>query len=181
MAYHEAGHAVMGVLVPGYDTLRKISIIPRGAAGGITFFQPTDENAESALYTKQYLLSQIKVALGGRAAEEIIYGPDRITTGASSDYAQVYTIAREMVTTYGFGRHNFDYKNMSQDAANLLDMEIDEIVDTAYNETKMLLKEHITKLTAVKDKLIEDEIIDGMWVYELFADCDDVECNLSYV
>lgn len=181
VAYHEAGHAVMGVLVPGYDTLRKISIIPRGAAGGITFFQPTDENAESALYTKQYLLSQIKVALGGRAAEEIIYGPDRITTGASSDYAQVYTIAREMVTTYGFGRHNFDYKNMSQDAANLLDMEIDEIVDTAYNETKMLLKEHITKLTAVKDKLIEDEIIDGMWVYELFADCDDVECNLSYV
>ncbi len=182
VAYHEAGHAVMGVLVPGYDTLRKISIIPRGAAGGITFFQPTDENAESALYTKQYLLSQIKVALGGRAAEEIIYGSDYITTGASSDYVQVYTIAREMVTTYGFGRHNFDYKNMSQDAANLLDMEIDEIVDTAYNETKMLLKEHITRLTAVKDKLIEDEVIDGMWVYDLFADCDDdVGCNLRYV
>jgi len=70
---------------------------------------------------------------------------------------------------------------MSQDAANLLDMEIDEIVDTAYNETKMLLKEHIVKLTAVKDKLIEDEVIDGIWVYDLFVDCDDVKCNLSYV
>src|SRR5210317_165206 len=123
VAYHEAGHAIMGVLVPEFDTLRKVSIIPRGAAGGITFFQPTEENADSALYTKEYLMSQIKVALGGRAAEEIIYGLDKITTGASSDYARVYSIARDMVTTYGFGQRNFDVNNLSPDAAHAIDME----------------------------------------------------------
>ena len=99
VAYHEAGHALVGVLVPGYDTVRKVSIIPRGAAGGVTFFQPLEENADAALYTKEYLYSKIKVALGGRAAEEVVYGDERITTGASSDYAQVYKIVREMVTT----------------------------------------------------------------------------------
>jgi cell division protease FtsH len=74
VAYHEAGHAIVGAILPDYDTVRKVSIIPRGDAGGVTFFQPSEENAESAMYTKEYLTSQIIVALGGRAAEEIIYG-----------------------------------------------------------------------------------------------------------
>jgi cell division protease FtsH len=169
VAYHEAGHAIMGVLVPDYDTVRKVSIIPRGAAGGITFFQPNEENADSAMYTKEYLLSQIKVALGGRAAEEIIYGKDKITTGASSDYALVYQIAREMVTTYGFGQNFFDYRKMSEEASALVDNEIDLIVGDCYDETVAMLKNNMPQLERLKEKLIEEEIVDGEWVYELFS------------
>src|SRR5210317_1146410 len=168
VAYHEAGHAIMGVLVPDYDMVRKVSIIPRGAAGGITFFQPNEENADSAMYTREYLLSQIKVALGGRAAEEIVYGKDKITTGASSDYALVYQIAREMVTTYGFGQNFFDYRNMSEEASALVDNEIDLIVGDCYDETVAMLKNNMPQLERLKEKLIEEEIVDGDWVYELF-------------
>jgi cell division protease FtsH len=169
VAYHEAGHAIMGVLVPDYDTVRKVSIIPRGAAGGITFFQPNEENADSAMYTKEYLLSQIKVALGGRAAEQIIYGKDKITTGASSDYALVYQIAREMVTTYGFGQNFFDYRSMSEEASALVDNEIDLIVGDCYDETVATLKNNMPQLERLKEKLIEEEIVDGEWVYELLG------------
>jgi cell division protease FtsH len=182
VAYHEAGHAIMGVLVPNYDTVRKVSIIPRGAAGGITFFQPSEENADSAMYTKEYLLSQIKVALGGRAAEEIIYGKDKVTTGASSDYAMVYQIAREMVTTYGLGRYKFDYRNMSSDSAALVDDEIDEIVCDCYDDTIQTLKTNMYQLERLKEKLIEEEIVDGDWVYELFgkARCDEFDCSVTF-
>lgn len=182
VAYHEAGHAIMGVLVPNYDTVRKVSIIPRGAAGGITFFQPSEENADSAMYTKEYLLSQIKVALGGRAAEEIIYGKDKVTTGASSDYAMVYQIAREMVTTYGLGRYKFDYRNMSSDSAALVDDEIDDIVCDCYDDTIQTLKTNMYQLECLKEKLIDEEIVDGDWVYELFgkARCDEFDCSVSF-
>src|SRR5210317_673874 len=182
VAYHEAGHAIMGVLVPDYDTVRKVSIIPRGAAGGITFFQPSEENADSAMYTKEYLLSQIKVALGGRAAEEIVYGKDKITTGASSDYALVYQIAREMVTTYGFGQNFFDYRKMSEEASAMVDNEIDLIVGDCYDETVAMLKNNIPQLERLKEKLIEEEIVDGDWVYELFgkARCDEFDCSVTF-
>jgi len=167
VAYHEAGHAIVGAILPDYDTVRKVSIIPRGDAGGVTFFQPSDENAESAMYTKKYLMSQIMVALGGRAAEEIIYGPDLITTGASGDFAQVYMIAREMLTTYGFGTYNFDYRSMSGEAARLVDMEIDRLVDDCYEEAKAIIGTHKRELDVLKNKLIDEEIVDGEWVYEL--------------
>ena len=182
VAYHEAGHALVGVLVPNYDTVRKVSIIPRGAAGGVTFFQPSEENADSAMYTKEYLLSQIKVALGGRAAEEIIYGKDQVTTGASSDYAMVYQIAREMVTTYGLGRHKFDYRNMSPESAALVDVEIDEIVNDCYDDTLRMLKTNMYELERLREKLIDEEIVDGDWVYELFGKerCDELSCSVSF-
>jgi len=167
VAYHEAGHAIVGAILPDYDTVRKVSIIPRGDAGGVTFFQPSEENAESAMYTKEYLTHQIVVALGGRAAEEIMYGVDRITTGASGDFAQVYMIAREMLTTYGFGTYNFDYRSMSGEAARLVDMEIDRLVDDCYDEAKAIIGTHKRELEVLKDKLLEEEIVDGEWVYEL--------------
>src|SRR5210317_557819 len=182
VAYHEAGHALVGVLVPDYDTVRKVSIIPRGAAGGVTFFQPSEENADSAMYTKEYLLSQIKVALGGRAAEEIIYGKDKVTTGASSDYAMVYQIAREMVTTYGFGQNFFDYRKMSEEASAMVDNEIDLIVGDCYDETVRMLKANMYELEQLKEKLIDEEIVDGDWVYELFGKvrCDEFDCSVSF-
>jgi cell division protease FtsH len=182
VAYHEAGHAIVGAILPDYDTVRKVSIIPRGGAGGVTFFQPSEENAESAMYTKEYLLSQIKVALGGRAAEEIIYGKDRVTTGASGDYSQVYMIAREMLTTYGFSKYKFDYRNMSSEASKLVDLEINSLVDNCYREAVDIIQENRDKLEELKDKLIEDEIVDGDWVYDLVGRdrCTSIDCSVSF-
>lgn len=177
VAYHEAGHAIVGAILPEYDTVRKVSIIPRGDAGGVTFFQPSDENAESAMYTKEYLTSQIIVALGGRAAEETVYGKDRITTGASGDYAQVYAIAREMLTTYGFSKYRFDYRKMSEEAMRLLDMEIDQLVDVCYKEALAILSTNRRQLELLKDKLLEEEIVDGSWVYDLVCG----KCKLGRV
>jgi cell division protease FtsH len=182
VAYHEAGHAIMGVLVPDYDTVRKVSIMPRGAAGGVTFFQPSEDNADSPFYTKEYMLSQIMVALGGRAAEEIIYTSNRVTTGASSDYARVYQIAREMVTTYGFGQNKFDYRNLSPAAAIKVDQEIETIVSECYDYTLKMLQNNRDKLEELKDLLIEEEIVDGEKVYEMFGKdrCYAYDCSVSF-
>jgi cell division protease FtsH len=100
VAYHEAGHAIVGALVPDYDQVQKITIIPRSnGAGGLTFFAPQESRLESGMYSRQYLESQLAVALGGRLAEEIIYGEDFVTTGASNDIQQVANIATRMVRT----------------------------------------------------------------------------------
>jgi len=97
-----AGHAIVGALVPDYDQVQKISIIPRSnGAGGLTFFAPQESRLESGMYSKQYLESQLAVALGGRLAEEIIYGEDMVTTGASNDIQQVANIAKRMVKEWG--------------------------------------------------------------------------------
>jgi cell division protease FtsH len=102
VAYHEAGHAVVGALVPDYDQVQKISIIPRSnGAGGLTFFAPQESRLEYGMYSKQYLESQLAVALGGRLSEEIIYGEDMVTTGASNDIQQVANIATRMVKEWG--------------------------------------------------------------------------------
>merc|ERR1719247_2098286 len=103
VAYHEAGHAVMGLLSPDYDMVTKVTIVPRtNGAGGFTRFTPPEERLESGMYTKRYLKSQLVVALGGRVAEEIIYGREEVTTGASNDLQQVRNIARRMVAQWGF-------------------------------------------------------------------------------
>ena len=182
VAYHEAGHAIIGVLVPDYDTVRKVSIMPRGAAGGVTFFQPSEDNADSPFYTKEYLLAQILVALGGRAAEEVIYGANRVTTGASSDYAVVYQIAREMVTTYGFGKNNYDYRNLSPSAALKVDNEIDNIVTQCYKYTLKMLVENKDTLEELKELLIEEEIVDGEVVYDMIGRgrCNSFDCSVSF-
>merc|ERR1712165_387756 len=102
VAYHEAGHAIVGALIPDYDQVQKISIIPRSnGAGGLTFFAPQEARLEAGLYSKQYLESQLAVALGGRLAEEIIFGEDNVTTGASNDIQQVANIAKRMVKEWG--------------------------------------------------------------------------------
>ena len=182
VAYHEAGHAIIGVLVPDYDTVRKVSIMPRGAAGGVTFFQPSEDNADSPFYTKEYLLAQILVALGGRAAEEVIYGANRVTTGASSDYAMVYQIAREMVTTYGFGKNNYDYRNLSPTAATKIDNEIDNIVSQCYKYALQMLTDNKDKLEELKELLIDEEIVDGKVVYDMIGKrrCDSFDCSVSF-
>jgi cell division protease FtsH len=123
------------------------------------------------MYTKEYLLSQIKVALGGHAAEELMYGKDSVTTGASSDFAQVHAIAREMVTTYGMseavGKINVDVSALSQQTAYLVDLEVHRITDECYSEVLDMLSSRKTDLVALKDILIRDEIIDGKIVYDM--------------
>ena len=101
VAYHEAGHALVGALMPDYDPVQKISIIPRGRAGGLTWFTPSEDRMESGLYSRSYLQNQMAVALGGRLAEEIVYGEEEVTTGASNDLQQVTRVARQMVTRFG--------------------------------------------------------------------------------
>jgi len=169
VAYHEGGHAIVGVLMPEYDEVRKVSIIPRGDAGGITFFQPTSD--ERGMYTKEYLLSEIKVALGGHAAEELMYGKENVTTGATSDFAQVYAIAREMVMTYGMseaiGKINVQDGSLSQQTAYLADLEVHRITDECYVEVMDILSTHKGQLEELKDILIRDEIIDGKVVYDM--------------
>jgi len=104
VAYHEAGHALVGALMPEYDPVTKISIVPRGPAGGLTFFAPSEERLESGMYSYSYLLNQMAVALGGRIAEELIFGEDEITTGASNDFQQVTRTARLLVTQAGLNK-----------------------------------------------------------------------------
>jgi cell division protease FtsH len=169
VAYHEGGHAIIGVLMPEYDEVRKVSIIPRGDAGGVTFFQPASD--ELGMYTKEYLLSQIKVALGGHAAEELMYGKDNVTTGATSDFSQVYAIAREMVVNYGMseaiGKINVQDGSLSQQTAYLVDLEVHRISDECYVDVMELLSKHKEELEELKDILIRDEIIDGKVVYDM--------------
>merc|ERR1719299_134959 len=103
VAYHEAGHALMGAMVPDYDLVTKVTIIPRtNGAGGFTLFTPTEERLDSGMYSQRYLEGRLAVALGGRVAEELVYGEDEITTGASNDLQQVRNIARRMVAQWGF-------------------------------------------------------------------------------
>jgi cell division protease FtsH len=174
VAYHEAGHAIIGVLMQEYDEVRKVSILPRGGTGGVTYFQPSTDDI--GMYTKDFLLSQIKVALGGHAAEEIVYGREHVTTGASNDFEQTFKIARDMVTTYGMsetiGKMNIDPNYISPQTASHIDIEIHDIVESCYMEVKELLNTYRVKLEHLKDILIEEDIIDGSLVYEMVASCD---------
>jgi cell division protease FtsH len=173
VAYHEAGHAIIGALMPEYDEVRKVSIIPRGDAGGVTFFQPISDDV--GMYTKQYLLSQIKVALGGHAAEEFAYGKSQVSTGATSDFTQVYIIARQMVTKCGFsetiGKMNIDDAMISTRSSYIVEKEMKDIVDKCYKEVLFLLESNKEKLEQLKDLLVEQEIVDGEDVYEIVTSC----------
>ena len=172
VAYHEAGHAVVGALMPDYDKLRKVSIISRGGAGGVTFFQPSEENQDSGMFRKSYLISQIKVALGGIVAEEIIYGEENITTGATNDLSQVFKLARQMITNMGFGftlgKQNAEPRYLSEATSASIDDEIHDLVDRCYEETREILVENRDSLEIIKNMLMEHEIIEGEDVYNLF-------------
>ena len=185
VAYHEAGHAIMAALIPGYDNVAKVTIIPRtNGAGGFTLFTPSEERMESGLYSQNYLKSQLCVALGGRVAEELIYGEDEITTGASGDLQSVRDLARRMVTQWGF-RNNTSIDDfpiawdpsepigyggnslLSSDTENEIDYEITMIVKHAYEVCKKTLSENMEILEGVKNALIDKETITGKEVEEI--------------
>ena len=167
-AYHEGGHAIVGMLTEGADPVRKISIIPRGMALGVTFSAP---DADRFNYTRRELIAKIKVALGGRAAEEVVYGD--ASTGAESDIQQLTQIARGMVGRWGMseaigplsalppdGGYFPGASEMSARSLDLIDSEVRRIVDQAHTEVVALLNENREKLDSLANALLEHETLD---------------------
>jgi cell division protease FtsH len=190
VAYHEAGHALVGALMPDYDPVQKISIIPRGRAGGLTWFTPSEDRMDSGLYSRSYLQNQMAVALGGRIAEEIIFGEEEVTTGASNDLQQVARVARQMVTRFGMsdrlgpvalgraqgnmflGRDIAAERDFSEETAAAIDDEVRNLVDQAYRRAKSVLTENRLVLENLAEMLVERETVDSEELQELLATSD---------
>ncbi|MBW4536250.1 MAG: cell division protein FtsH [Cyanobacteriota bacterium] len=197
VAYHEAGHALVGALMPDYDPVQKISIIPRGRAGGLTWFTPSEDRMESGLYSRSYLQNQMAVALGGRLAEEIIYGEEEVTTGASNDLQQVTRVARQMVTRFGMsdrlgpvalGRQNGNVfmgrdiasdRDFSNETAAAIDEEVRNYVDQAYSRAKKVLMENRHILDKLADMLIEKETVEADELQDVLANNDVKMASLA--
>ncbi|HEC29641.1 MAG TPA: ATP-dependent zinc metalloprotease FtsH [Gammaproteobacteria bacterium] len=175
-AYHEAGHAIVGLSVPSHDPVYKVTIIPRGRALGITMFLPEGDRYS---YSKQRLNSQISSLFGGRIAEELIFGQDFVTTGAQNDIQRATELARSMVTKWGLseklgplsygeedgevflGHSVTQHKNISDETAHDIDEEIRTIVDTNYRRSEKVLNEHMDILHAMAGALMKYETIDS--------------------
>jgi cell division protease FtsH len=190
VAYHEAGHALVGALMPDYDPVQKISIIPRGRAGGLTWFTPSEDRMDSGLYSRSYLQNQMAVALGGRIAEEIVFGEEEVTTGASNDLQQVARVARQMVTRFGMsdrlgpvalgrqqgnmfmGRDIMAERDFSEETAATIDDEVRLLVEQAYRRAKDVLVGNRHVLNALADMLVEKETVDADELQNLLANSD---------
>jgi cell division protease FtsH len=190
VAYHEAGHALVGALMPDYDPVQKISIIPRGRAGGLTWFTPSEDRMDSGLYSRSYLENQMAVALGGRIAEELIFGDEEVTTGASGDLQQVARVARQMVTRFGMsdklgpvalgrqqgnmflGRDIMSERDFSEETAASIDEEVRKLVDVAYIRAKEVLVNNKLILDKLADMLVEKETVDAEELQDLLANND---------
>ena len=190
VAYHEAGHALVGALMPDYDPVQKISIIPRGRAGGLTWFTPSEDRMDSGLYSRSYLQNKMAVALGGRIAEEIVFGEEEVTTGASSDLQEVARVARQMVTRFGMsdrlgpvalgrqqgnmfmGRDIMAERDFSEETAATIDDEVRLLVEQAYRRAKDVLVGNRHVLNALADMLVEKETVDADELQNLLANSD---------
>jgi cell division protease FtsH len=201
-AYHEAGHAIVGRLMPSHDPVYKVSIIPRGRALGVTMFLPEQDRYS---YSKEHLQSQICSLFGGRIAEELIFGADKVTTGASNDIQRTTELARNMVTKWGLsdklgpltysdeqeevflGHSVAQHKNVSDETAHDIDQEIRSIIDNAYNRAETILKENLDKLHSMAEALIRYETIDAHQIDDIMSgkqprppqDWDDSEPTAS--
>jgi cell division protease FtsH len=174
-AYHESGHAIVGMMTPGADPVRKVSIIPRGRALGVTFSAPDSDRFN---FDQRHLIAQIKVALGGRAAEEIVFGD--LTTGAESDIQQLTQIARHMVGRWGMSRAIGPIAVLPQDGMSpllpgvsetseatqrMVDEEVRRIVETAYSEVSEMLRSHRSNLDSLVAALLDRETLDEADAY----------------
>jgi cell division protease FtsH len=181
VAYHEAGHAVVGALIPDYDQVAKITITPRGGAGGLTFFAPNEDRTDSGLYSRQYLESMMAVALGGRIAEEIIFGDDEITTGASNDLERVTSTAKRMVMEFGMSEKIGQVAlagspqgspPMSAETKVLIDAEVSRLVQGAYTRAKQLLLDNRKALDALAIALVEKETVTAEEFAQILTETD---------
>ncbi len=173
-AYHEAGHAIVGLLVPEHDPVHKVTIIPRGRALGVTMFLPEGDRYS---HTKEYLESKISSLFGGRIAEAVIFGHNKVTTGASNDIQKATELARNMVTKWGlseklgpltFGENEQEiflghsvarHKEISESTSGIIDQEVHDIIDRNYKRAEQILKENLEKLHAMAQALIKYETI----------------------
>lgn len=182
-AYHEAGHAIVGLLVPEHDPVYKVSIIPRGRALGVTMFLPEQDRYS---FTKRRLESQLASLFGGRVAEELIFGADSVTTGASNDIMRATEIARKMVTQWGLstmgpltfgqeegevflGRSMAQTKEISDQTAQSIDEEVRKIIDRNFQRAASILQENIKILHLMAEALIKYETIDGIQIKAILA------------
>ena len=181
-AYHEAGHAIVGRLVPEHDPVYKVSIIPRGRALGVTMYLPEQDRVSMS---RQHLESMISSLYGGRLAEELIYGKDKVSTGASNDIERATDIARKMVTQWGFseklgpllyaeeegevflGRGMSQAKHVSDDTTKLIDEEIRILIDRNYDRAKKILEDNMDIMHSMKDALMKFETIDAGQIDDL--------------
>ena len=181
-AWHEAGHAIIGRLVPSSDPVYKVSIIPRGRALGVTMQLPEKDRFS---YSKEYLESRLSILYGGRIAEEMLNGVDKVTTGASDDIKRGTDIARNMITQWGFseklgplvyaedegevflGRSVTQTKHVSDDTAKVIDQEIKDLIHKNYQRAERLLKEHEDKLKAMAEALMKYETIDAKQIDDI--------------
>ncbi len=181
-ALHESGHALLSLLLPEVNPLKKVSIIPRGLAGGYTFTPPVEDRH---YWTKSQLIEEITMMLGGRASEEI--NLNEVTTGAQNDLEMATLMARRMVTQFGMseklghvtlgrreglvflGRDIMEEKNYSEETARLIDEEVKKIVDDAYTKAKNLLGQNLGKLKTLSAALLEKEVLDGEYVKQMLG------------
>ncbi|MBW8190989.1 ATP-dependent zinc metalloprotease FtsH [Neiella marina] len=183
-AYHEAGHAIVGRIVPDHDPVYKVSIIPRGRALGVTMYLPEQDRVS---HSKLHLESMVSSLFGGRIAEAIIYGNDKVTTGASNDIERATDIARKMVTQWGLsekmgpmlyaeeegevflGRTAAKVKHMSDETARAIDEEIKLLIDRNYQRSQKILTDNLDVLHSMKDALMKYETIDAKQIDDLMA------------
>ena len=181
-AYHESGHAIVGLNVPEHDPVHKVTIIPRGRALGVTMFLP---EVDRHSHSKQRLTSQITSLFGGRVAEELVFGKDAVTTGAANDIERATAIARNMVTKWGLssrlgpltyseedgevflGRTVTQHKQVSDATVHAIDKEVREIIDTAYERAKQILTDNMELLHAMADTLLKYETIEQLQIGEI--------------
>ncbi|HNV08703.1 MAG: ATP-dependent zinc metalloprotease FtsH [Dokdonella sp.] len=184
-AYHEAGHAIIGRLVPDHDPVYKVTIIPRGRALGVTMYLPENDRYS---YNKENIESRLCSLYGGRVAEELIFGADKVTTGASNDIERATKMARNMVTKWGLseklgpiayseeedevflGRSVTQHKNVSDDTARLIDVEVREILDRAYARSTHLLSANMSRLHVMAEALLQYETIDAQQIEDIMND-----------
>merc|ERR1719171_2648195 len=188
VAYQEAGKAVMALVTPDYDTVSKVTIIPRASSsmGGFTLLTPSEERMESGMYSKNYLLGQLSVALGSLVAEELVYGKDEVTTGASNDLQQVRNIARRMVAQWGFANdamgdapvawempdgNTFTSPRTSSEATERqIDDQVKALVKSAYDTTMKTLLENRAFLDKMAEQLVDEETMDFSQLVEMRDD-----------
>lgn len=179
-AYHEAGHAVVGHVLPDSDMVHKVTIIPRGPTGGVTWFIPPEDKSYHSIIEYKDVLARM---LGGRIAEELIYGHDRVTTGAGSDLQKAAELARDMVMHQGMGKKLRDQvfqvdegmmlerlvheRQYSDDTAKIIDDEVENLITEAANRARLVLKANMAKLEKLKDSLLEKETVEAPEVIKI--------------
>jgi cell division protease FtsH len=180
-AYHEAGHALVGHVLPDSDMVHKVTIIPRGGTGGVTWFIPPEDKSYHSIIEYKDVLARM---LGGRIAEEVVYGHDRVTTGAGSDLQKAAELARDMIVNQGMGKKLRDQvfhieegmmiermvheRQFSDETAKVIDDEVEALITEAANRARAVIKENRDKLSDLKDRLLEKETVESAEVIEIF-------------